>query len=419
MNTKRHTLAVLLVLVTVAPATAMADGMSFQTASATSEVRATEQRAVMWLRDGAWEIHIQPVFDREAGAASWVVPFPVRPTVGESDADFFDQLEAITSPVFMSTCWESHDSVFGCMAMKGDANSLSDASQSSVSVNVWERGEVGDLDYVILSAVDSESLVAWLESNGYAIPSGMGDAIADLDTEGQYFFAATLDPDADPSLPLMPVRFELPDMDVPTYPLRLTGFGVSGWQRLELTIWIITSQDDWHVPSSHPYDYLYDGYSVDVADGDEFDNLVDTFFEDHGANAFAALAAIDPETLRFDIIDNRRVCNMDWTCASFDELGLDVPAPWSGDLLDVADSSQWIFRFQGRLDAGAMSQDLILAPGELERAWWALNVYSTSIGSCESADDEGCAISGMPAVGGGAGSLALLTLLFLMRVRRR
>jgi len=59
------------------------------------EVRATEQRAILWLRGEYWELHIQPVFPRDAGAAAWVVPFEVQPTVFESSADFFDQLERL------------------------------------------------------------------------------------------------------------------------------------------------------------------------------------------------------------------------------------------------------------------------------------------------------------------------------------
>ena len=48
------------------PAAAMADGMAFTVTGVSMDVRATEQRAVMWLRDGNWEIHIQPVFPRVA-----------------------------------------------------------------------------------------------------------------------------------------------------------------------------------------------------------------------------------------------------------------------------------------------------------------------------------------------------------------
>ena len=78
------------------PAAALADGMAFTVVGANLDVRATEQRAVMWLRGGEWEIHIQPVFPRDAGGAAWVVPFSVQPTVEPGNADFFDQLELIT-----------------------------------------------------------------------------------------------------------------------------------------------------------------------------------------------------------------------------------------------------------------------------------------------------------------------------------
>ena len=52
---------------------AWADGMAFYVTGGSSDVRATAQRALLWLRQGTWELHIQPVFEREAGAAAWVL----------------------------------------------------------------------------------------------------------------------------------------------------------------------------------------------------------------------------------------------------------------------------------------------------------------------------------------------------------
>ena len=91
----------------LAPSQASADGMVMpEVTGGSSEVIATEQRAVLWQRDGIWEIHIQPVFDRQAGGAAWVVPFPVMPQVLDGNGDLMDQLELLTAPIFVSYCCE-------------------------------------------------------------------------------------------------------------------------------------------------------------------------------------------------------------------------------------------------------------------------------------------------------------------------
>jgi hypothetical protein len=420
MNYKPYLCALAIVTSFLAPSLALGDGIAFQTTSASTEVRATAQRAIMWLRASTWEIHVQPVFDRGTGQSAWVIPFPVRPTVSESNAELFDQLEMITSPVFMKTCYESHSDEFGCMtkSVLDGASSLA-GGPPSTSVQVWERGDVGDLDYVLLSATDADSLVDWLTAGGYVLPAGMDTAIAQLDTEGQFYFVATLDPTADPGMPLTPVRFVLPDMQDPTYPLRLTGFGAPGGETLDLTLWVIATRLDMYMPVSHPHgtlDDLFPGWENRARDIDELDDQVDTYFESEGNDRFLLMAALDYAESLWNILENGQVCNVDFACVTLEALGLTAPDPWSDELLEIQASGQWILRYQARLDAAAMATDLVLGPGSPDGMWWMPNVYTEYLGDCDALDDGGCSLSGIPS-GSAFVAIIVVALLVLLGLR--
>ncbi len=348
------------------PPAALADGIAFTVAGASLEVRATEQRAVLWLRDGEWEIHIQPVFPREAGGAAWVVPFSVRPTVEAGNADFFDQLELITSPVFVKVCSEGSEGLFcfGCMGSGGKLGGEGDAS-GTARVIVWERGKVGDLDYVILSALSGESLVEWLDAEGYQLPAGAQSLIAGYETEGAYFFAARLAADADPQKPLAPVRFILPGLQTPSYPLRLTALGVTAGQELDLTLWVVFPEADGYQPDSHTAARL----EVVPKNIEEFDQALEDLF----AETPGGLALLYGGMIRWTGVLEGAFCR-EFPCVPFSDLGLEVPA-WTGEILKIDLEGQRLYRYQARLTAAGLAEDLTFRrvdPGILD---WASNIY--------------------------------------------
>ncbi len=388
-------MSVVAALLSVLPGDVHADGMSFPRVTASDlEVRATAQRAVVWQRDGVWEVHIQPVFDREQGGAAWVVPWPVQPTIHPSSADFFDHLELLTSPIFVQTCTED-DGGGGCGAKMADnGGSTKQSDQPEGSVVVWDQGTVGQLDYVVLSAGDGDDLVAWLQTNDYEVSTEASDAITEFETEDQFFFVATLSEEADPSRPHIPVRFVLPDLVDGYYPLRLTGLGVPAGHALDLTLWVIApgSYGTAHVPDSHPFSVF--GPSPSPRNGDEFDQGLDAFFANHGSDELALLYS---QAISSNLLDDQR-CNeesWDYTCVSYSEVGIDAPQIWAPELQEVKTvSGGWIQRYQGRLDAGAMVEDLhftkIMEFYSIKNAF-----YLTSTGACPSEDDEyvGCSVA--------------------------
>ena len=394
---------------------ARADGMAYSHVSSggTVAIEPTAQRAVMWLRSDTWEIHIQPHFYRDQGAVAWVVPFVVRPTVSEGDADFFDQLEIVTSPVFIEYCTEdSGDSGGACgtsSAGQGNNGDSDKASSANGLVRVWERGTVGQLDYVILSAGDGDDLVQWLLAEEYEIPPAHQSTLSELNTEGSYFFVARLSQDADPALPVSPVRFALPGMNPPTYPLRMTGLGMESDKKLHLTLWIIAPYADFWSPDSHGVV----PFAARPKDEEAYDDALDQFFLDQTADTFALLyaRAIDtehpasyqrcPETAPYG------------GCVTLGELGIDLPESWCADLGEVM-GTYYVYRLEGRLTASAMIEDLTLAPKPSPESM--NNVYTHDLGTCPGPWKLGCAAVGRTA---GSGLLFALVMLVLLALGRR
>lgn len=402
----RHILSFLftVLVVTLPASTAFADGITFQQVGASSSVRASEQRAILWLRDGQWEIHIQPRFERDAGNAAWIVPFPNRPAVSVGNAVLFDQLELITSPVFLSSCWEEHEG--GCGTAVDSAGSA--PAEGNASVHVWERGSVGELDYVILSTADGDDMTAWLDQEGFAVPDLAKPALADFETEGTFFFAARLSSDLDPDKPLAPVRFRFsPGVEI-TYPLRLTAAGVPEGSLFSLTLWVITPFDEFVVPASHPTAQYRPAHAP--TNREAYDRGVSEITSRQGNAGFAQTYELAAEMGGWRR-GERGVTALGR--ATFDEIGLEEPI-WVPELEQMVVANAAIARFDARLSGSAMAEDVRFQDQEFNGT--LDNVHFTDLGSC---DEEGsCSVSG-PARGHehwlALGILALLAL----GIRRR
>jgi len=339
-----------LALITFYSFSAVADGISFVTIGGNIDVRATEQRAVMWLRNGVWEIHIQPVFDRQAGSAAWVIPFSVRPEVEEGNADFFDDLELITSPVFIKVCKEDSPTNRGCFGRSAGTLGANGIEDGEILVHLWERGTVGLLEYAVISASEGDRIGTWLEDEGFEISQEAARFLGNYETEGTFFFAAKISPEADPAKPLPPVRFLLPDMQQPSYPLRLTALGVPPGEKLDLTLWVVAPNHTDYSPSSHSES----SFNIRPIDRKEFDQVVESFF------------ALVPDGL----LQLYGGFISDWGVMdgyfyhysgpiSFKELGVEKPAQWSPELIRIDFDSYWIKRYQARLSSSSMGRDLV------------------------------------------------------------
>jgi len=136
------------------------------------------QLAMIVFDDMVEKIIFQIDYEGDAEDFAWVVPVPGYPELFSVEDDIFYELHQLTLP--------SPPSGFGCgwgggMPVPG----LEDGD----GVQVWEENQVGIYYTTTLSASDPNSLVDWLNDNGYAFPVE-GQEILDYYVQKNWFFVA-------------------------------------------------------------------------------------------------------------------------------------------------------------------------------------------------------------------------------------
>ena len=387
------------------PSVSRAAGMFFYSVMSSGDnIEATKQRAVLWERDQIWELHIQPYFDRGRGSGVWVVPFTVYPEVSASSHEFLDQMEILTAPVFLSYC------SFPVCGPADDADGGGDFNTGEITgmeadIQVWEEGSVGDLDFSIISTVDGDSLANWLTDRGYKVPAEWEPFLETYDNEGAFFFIARLQNTVDPEKPLLPVRFQLPGLYPPLYPLRMTSLGVSDGNHADLSLWVVFQRESGFVPSSH--DFAVTGGEVDSLEG-YLDSVVD-FFEQFPGKLSVSTSANFGSDERFRDMDLFQLYHR--SVGSFDLAGLGIapPAEWSPEILEIQNSASWVFKYRAFLGPDALVDDLrfrSVPTGDLPAND---NLYIKNDGYCSSCEKpkmlKGCTVA---AFGGRGSSLPCL-----------
>ncbi|MEZ6191960.1 MAG: DUF2330 domain-containing protein [Phycisphaerales bacterium] len=101
--------------------------------------------------------------------------------------------------------------------------------EAVAGVEVLQEATIGDYDVAVLSADESESLVSWLNGNGYHVPDTIEPVAKAYIDEDWYFTAVRLRRDAvdkeESSTHPLAFRFEA---DQPVYPMRLTAVDSEG-----------------------------------------------------------------------------------------------------------------------------------------------------------------------------------------------
>lgn len=370
---------------------ARADGMIVTSTGSDVSVQATAQRAVLWYRDGVWEVFIEPKFSRDQTAAAWIVPFSVLPEVSEAAPEFVDQLNLLTSPVFFEVCYVS-----GCGVDTAGGGGM-EGIGSSVDVRIWEKGTIGALDYVVLSSQEGEALTDWLAGNGYEIQDTVAEALAGMETEDVFFFVAKVSSEVDPSLPLPTVRFRLPGLAEGVYPLRLTRAGLPVGATLDLSLWVVFPADAPRMPASHllahPREYL--ASPDDPTSPDELQKAIEAWFDSSGHQGFALVYGGDllgNVLLDGCTYDIHGVDSDGWdsppVCLDTD-LRSGLPKPWCPEVREIRSGGLTITRYEARLDRDALLEDLTLEGGigwEWGLAWsnaYALDAGDHQLPKCE------------------------------------
>jgi len=141
------------------------------------EIYEPNQLAMIIFDDMVEKIIFQIDYEGDAEDFAWVVPVPGYPKLFSVEDDIFYELHKLTQPPPPSN--------FGC----GWGTGQPFPGLGDEGVHVWEENQVGIYHTTTLSATDPNSLVAWLNDNGYAFPAE-GQEILDYYVQKNWFFVA-------------------------------------------------------------------------------------------------------------------------------------------------------------------------------------------------------------------------------------
>jgi len=133
------------------------------------------QLAMIVFDDMVEKIIFQVDYEGDAEDFAWVIPVPGYPKLFPVEDEIFYELHELTKP---APSWS-----FGC------GWGMFPTAPGDEGVYIWEENQVGIYYTTTLSASDPNSLVEWLNNNGYAFPIE-GQEILDYYVQKNWFFVA-------------------------------------------------------------------------------------------------------------------------------------------------------------------------------------------------------------------------------------
>jgi hypothetical protein len=135
------------------------------------------QLAMIVFDDVVEKIIFRVDYEGDVEDFAWVIPVPGYPKLFPVEDEIFYELHELTKPV---PPWS-----FGC----GWGLVPPASGDGDEGVHIWEENQVGIYHTTTLSASDPNSLVEWLNNNGYAFPIE-GQEILDYYVQKNWFFVA-------------------------------------------------------------------------------------------------------------------------------------------------------------------------------------------------------------------------------------
>jgi len=187
----RHGWLVVLGAVTCAfgatrPASACGGGLVTTTELDTSV--GAVQRVVMGVHDGVTDIVVQIGVPETTADYGVLLPEPYEPLLDPNpvSATELDALDEQTAPQVFETD-ESDGGGIGCPCVAGSLGG--DAKGTPRDVDVSQPTDIGPVTAVVITATDGASIRAWLDENGFKIPSQHDALIDEYSAPGRYFIA--------------------------------------------------------------------------------------------------------------------------------------------------------------------------------------------------------------------------------------
>lgn len=272
MRSRPVIMVLIAVLLAAAAGAAFADGIVVPRNVDPASVTIPDQQALISYVDGVETLAIETRFEGAGSEFAWIVPTPALPRVSAGTLGTFPVLRASFLPrveevpglwavlfvgvvllcavldmlfvTWRTRQWWTAFLVlmilgFGCLLLPtlGKARGM-EAGSNVEGVSVHERAVVGAYDVAVIKSERPDALTRWLAENGFAVPPGFSEPLAEYVQEGWCFVASRLRRDEKGQAVMTPhplvLRFTC---DKPVYPMRLTGAGIGQLLALDLYVY--------------------------------------------------------------------------------------------------------------------------------------------------------------------------------------
>jgi hypothetical protein len=355
------------------------------------------RRAVIWIKLWTFELILQNRYTGTAKDFAWVVPLPGVPLeVDQPQEHFFEDLDVYTAPMI-----EQRACVTPCATKGGMDAFMLGPEVAPPKVTLWSSGTLGELEWQVLSAQDSQALTAWLVDQGFQLPTALRPLIDSYLADGFVFFAAKLASGVTQPAAVPPVRFSFNRSNTPLlYPIRISAFNRT--KPLDTTLWVV-AEEGTYLPTNYPVGRIVETEHTESS----YAAALDKAMAQNSGTTFVVQYAERPHD--------------HWKRTAL------IQQYGSAQLHALTGMTSWtnpchIVRLRARLDPNGMTKDLTLektAQPEREDGWYFTPCPGgVKTEPCPGERDSGCQLGGAPLLGV-ACLLVLAPVVALLRRRRR
>jgi hypothetical protein len=207
----------------------------------------TDHRMILSISRGQSTLYDQIRYQGDPASFGWVLPIVGTVDVGLSADVVFAALDQQTQTQILAPPLNCPPAPNDCFRNdEGFASAGSADAGAAPSVTVTKREVVGPYETVQLKADDAGALQAWLEANGFAIPTEIQPVIGQYVNEHFDFLALKLIPGKDVS-DMRPVRVTTQGASA-VLPLRMVAAGTGA--NVGISLWVVA--DGRYEPQNFP-----------------------------------------------------------------------------------------------------------------------------------------------------------------------
>ena len=154
---------------------------------------------IVFTLDGTTVVtEVQITYQGQDDDFAWIVPVPAEPELFISNDALFTRLANATVPTYTLQTDNEGGSGIGCAFGTPTAESgMVMVAEDASGVSVVSEATVGPYDTVVLQAENADTLVTWLQDQGYSLPDDLEVVLDPYVSTGQYFVALKLSSDKD------------------------------------------------------------------------------------------------------------------------------------------------------------------------------------------------------------------------------